>query len=261
MSATIELKESALPPLCLHLGIAREAAARSNHPVVERNLGNYLLGSTLPDVHIISGIPRVESHLFDLEKEHSESGVKLLFEAHPYLAKGTGLGEAASVLVAGYLSHLITDEIWIIDIYRPYFGPSSPLADDPMANIMDRVLQYELDIRERLDRAKMSEIRQQLERWNSEIDPRFVDPYTLRQWWWFMLDVTERKPDWSLFPHFAERFLVTRQKVDPKGLEQFLNSMPEMLERVIQYVTPERIVEFREKAINESAALAEEYLN
>ncbi len=250
-----------MPPLCLHLNIAKEAAAKLNHPIVERNPGNYLIGATLPDVHIITGIARVESHFFDLGKENSESGVKLIFEAHPYLAKGTGLGEATSALIAGYLSHLITDEVWIIDIYRPFFGPSSPMANDPMANITDRALQYELDIRERVNKARMKEIRQQLEHWDPEVNPRFVDTATLRRWHEFILKMVERPPDWSLFPFFAERFLVPRRMVDPEGLELFLTALPTMVERTIQYVTPERIRRFRERAVDESIVAAEEYLN
>ncbi len=249
-----------MPPICIHLSIAREAAELLRHPVIDQNLGSYLFGSTLPDVHIVTGGSREETHFFDLEGESSVSGARLIFEVHPTLANGERLDWATRSLVAGYLSHLVTDEAWVLDIYRPCFGSYSLLSQEPMANMLDRALQYELDRREREDRGKMEEIRAQISRWEPRQGFALIDAPALKQWAEFVLSATSREPSLDLFPFFARRFLLTRQKVDPQQLEQFLSVLPAKLEWAIQYVTAKRIAAFREKAVADSVAVTKEYL-
>jgi len=250
-----------MPPLCLHLSIAKEAAGLLRHPLIDQNMASYLIGTTSPDVHIIAGSTREETHFFNLEDEHCESGVKLIFEAHPNLAKGSELDAATRSFVTGYLSHLVTDEIWILDIYRPFFGHSSPLGEDPMANMVDRLLQFELDRREREDRTRMDEIQAQIRDWEPDIAIGFLGNVDLRQWRDFICAMVAREPTLAPYPLFDHRFLASRQKIDPKLLEEFLPLVPVKLEWAIQYVSQERLTAFREKAVSQSVATAREYLD
>ena len=41
------------------------------------------------------------------------------------------------------MSHLVTDEYWIAQVYRPYFGKKA--SSDPITNVLDRVLQFDMD--------------------------------------------------------------------------------------------------------------------
>ncbi|KPJ52909.1 MAG: hypothetical protein AMJ37_02130 [Dehalococcoidia bacterium DG_18] len=249
-----------MPPLCLHLSIAQEAAGLLRHPIIDQNLGSYLTGATSPDVHILTGTSRKETHFVDLEEEMLDSGTTLIFKAHPNLAKENKLDPATKSFVAGYLSHLVTDEVWILDIYRPYFGNSSLLSGDPMANMLDRLLQFELDRWEREDRAKMEAIRDQICGWEPAVDIDFIAPAVLRQWQDFICAAAARESSLAFFPFFAQRFLLPRQKIDAEQLGPFLSSMPAKLDWTIQYVTPQRLTAFREKAISQSVATVREYL-
>ena len=249
-----------MPPLCLHLSIAYEAAELLRNPTIDQNMGYYLIGATSPDVHIVAGSSRKETHFVDLEDEALESGTILIFKAHPNLAKGNKLDPATKSFVAGYLSHLVTDEAWILDVYRPSFGIASPLSGDPMANMLDRLLQFELDRREREDRAKMEAIRAEICNWEPEVNIDFIAPFILRQWREFICAAAARESSLAFFPLFAQRFLVPRQKIDVEQLEPFLSSMPAKLDWIIQYVTPQRLTAFREKAKSQSVAIAREYL-
>jgi len=249
-----------MPPICLHLSIAREAAGLLRHPIVDQNMASYLVGATAPDVQIISATSREATHFFDLEDECGESGVRRIFKTHPNLAKVGKLNAVTQSFIAGYLSHLVTDEIWILDIYRPFFGRSSLLGKDPTANLLDRLLQFELDTREREDKAKMEEIQAQIRHWEPDVDVSFLGNLDLRQWLEFVCTAVTREPNLAWFPLFAHRFLLPRQKIDAESLEEFLSSMPAKLEWAIQYVTPHRLVAFREKAISQSAMVAREYL-
>ena len=250
-----------MPPICIHLSIAREAADMLHHPIIDQNLGSYLIGATFPDVHIIiADYRREETHFFDLGQEVSESGVATLFKEYPNLARSENLDSSTKSFVAGYLSHLITDEVWILDIYRPCFGVSSPLGQDTMANILDRLLQFELDCRERRDRAKMEGIRVLVCEWEPRVSLDLIDIATLRQWQEVVCTATTREPNLAFFPHFARRFLLPRHKVDPEQLEQFLSLLPAKVEWAVRYVTPKRLTSFKEKSISQSAVIAKEYL-
>ncbi|MBE0415960.1 MAG: zinc dependent phospholipase C family protein [Dehalococcoidia bacterium] len=249
-----------MPPICFHLSIAKDAAEQLYNPTIDQNMASYLIGATSPDVHIITGVSREGTHFFDLEDECCESGVKLIFKAHPNLAKGGKLDATTKSFVAGYLSHLVTDEIWLRDIYRPFFGNSSLLSGDLMANMLDRLLQFELDRREREDRRKMEEIQTQIDDWEPNVNIGFLSNLDLRQWRDFICTATDREPTLAFFPLYARRFLIPRKKIDPEQLKRFLSAMPASLEWAIQYVTPGRLTAFKEKAISQSAAVAGEYL-
>ena len=250
-----------MPPICIHLSIAREAADMLHHPIIDQNLGSYLIGATFPDVHIIiADSQREQTHFFDMEGKASESGVATLFKEYPNLACSENLDSSTKSFVAGYLSHLVTDEVWILDIYRPCFGVSSPLSQDPMANILDRLLQFELDCQERADRAKLEGIRVLVCDWEPRVRLDLIDIAALKRWQGVVCTATTREPNLAFFPHFARRFLLPRHKINPEQLEQFLSLLPAKVEWAIRYVTPERLTSFREKAISQSAVVAKEYL-
>jgi hypothetical protein len=249
-----------MPLLYLHLSIAQEAAELMHHPVVDHNMGGYLVGTISPDAHHISGVSRSETHFFDLDKEEYESGTHRLFEAHPELDRGNSLDAETRSFIAGYLSHLIVDEVWIKDVYRPFFGNLSPLGSDPMANALDRLLQFELDRREREDKVKMAAIRAELCQWEPRVNIGFLITTTLRQWRDFACDAMAREVKLADFPPFARSFLLPSKKIDAEQLEPFLSSVPDKLDWAIQHVTPGRLTAFRGKAIRQSVKAAREYL-
>jgi len=224
-------------------------------------MGCYLGGSISPDAHLVSDISRKETHFFDLEQTGSESGAERIFSTYPDLANGGGSDTSTKAFVAGYLSHLVTDEVWIMDIYRPMFGTSSPLGGDPMANVYDRLLQFEIDRRERRDEVKLGEIQSALSNWEPDEHVDFIPLKAIKYWREFGCASVNRKITMADFSTFANSFLQPKLKVDEGQLEQFISSIHERLDWVVRYVTPERIESFRYKAIERSAAIAGEYLN
>ena len=139
-----------MPNLSAHLGMAKEAASRLEHPVIDRNLGAFLLGSVTPDIRIITKGKRDDTHFVDLDFHHMGDGLDGMFREHPRLADAGGLSEATAAFVVGYASHLLSDELWILGLYRPYFGNREVYEDAHEGDLMDRALQLELDRREQL---------------------------------------------------------------------------------------------------------------
>ncbi|MBM2827196.1 MAG: zinc dependent phospholipase family protein [Dehalococcoidia bacterium] len=152
-----------MPPICWHMVTASDAVSLVKDPLLKRYSGAFLLGSTAPDIRIMTNVPREETHFYDLSKEDAESGLSRMLAVSPHLARAEDLTEATRAFVSGYLTHLAVDEMWICQIYRPFFGKGSPLGGDPDADVLDRVLQFEMDLRERHNRELMDSIRSQID--------------------------------------------------------------------------------------------------
>jgi len=249
-----------LPPICLHLGIAEKAMAKLAHPVLDGNRGSYYLGSTAPDIRFFISAGREETHFLSLDCEEGMSGVQPMFEAYPELFGNSNLNDATRAFVAGYLSHLVTDEAWIYRIYRPYFGKSSPLGGEPMANLLDRLLQFELDRRERMDSGSMSAIRKELAGAASEIKVSFLDDVNLIRWSEFVFMATTRKSHWENFRRFAEKYLIWMRQIADEEREAFFASFDARLEQVLRMVPQEQTQAFYEQSIGDSVRVAGEYL-
>lgn len=249
-----------MPPICLHMVLAQEAASRWEHPDIQNNMGSYLFGATAPDTRLISGVDRDDTHFYNLDGDDSQDGVAELLRRYPELTQASRLNETTRAFVAGYFSHLIADELWIGDIYRPFFGRSSPWGADPLANIMDRALQFELDRKERLNAANMTRIRDYLAAIDMHIQVGFLSMIHLEQWRDFVIGATLRDPGWEGFVRFAERYLLAQQRVTPHQWELFLASPEVFWERSISHVPQERLETFRENSIVRSAEQLRQYL-
>jgi len=242
------------------LGIAGEVISRLRNLIVDENRGSYYLGSTVPDIRFFINASREETHFLSLNSEDNESGVSRMFEAHPELAENANLSAAKQSFIAGYLSHLVTDEAWIYQIYRPFFGESSPLGGDPMSNLMDRLLQFELDRRERLDSRNISAIRADLDDSVSDVGVSFIDAPSLSKWREFVFIIMTRQANWENFRNFAERHMLWMRQITSEELEAFFASFDAKLEQVLQTVSEEKLQEFREQSIADSVRVAREYL-
>ena len=55
-----------MPPLGLHTAVAKEVADRLRHRLLQDEAGSLYLGSTAPDIRIITRWERERTHFFDL---------------------------------------------------------------------------------------------------------------------------------------------------------------------------------------------------
>lgn len=238
-----------MPPLTLHVVVAKQIADRLGHRLLDGERGSLYLGSTSPDIRVLTRCDRRLTHFFDLSCFEEQSGVQGLFEAHPHLAEVGKLNPAMVAFVAGYISHLVMDETWINDVYRPFFGERSPLGGNLRANIMDRVMQYELDREKRSDRRMMAHVLEELARKELAIDIGFIDGATMRRWHEVTLEVVNHPPDWQRFPYIAGRHLREAGIDTPEAFAQFLKTLPDLVEETTNYLTRERIQAFLEDSL------------
>ena len=111
-----------MPSLGLHLTAARSLAADLSSPQVEADRGAYYLGATTPDIRVLTKWDRARTHFFDLNDFDDQNGVHRLFEQAPGLRDVSAVDAPTAAFLAGYISHLVLDEDYITNVYRPLFG-------------------------------------------------------------------------------------------------------------------------------------------
>lgn len=249
-----------MPPLGLHMTAAKRIAAELQSRVIDAERGAYYLGSTTPDIRVLTRWDRERTHFFRLDEFGEQSGVHRLFEQEPALRDASNLNAATGAFVAGYISHLVFDESYITQVYRPVFGEQSCLGDNVKANLMDRLLQFEMDRRERSDRATIEEIQRELAESAVEVSVEFVDRETLLRWRDMSVDI--------LHPHSKERlekmFVRHLAAIGIEGDELVAAFMedeaPELLHETIDVVGKERIRSYLESAREQARRAMKEYL-
>lgn len=249
-----------MPPLVSHMIAARRAAARIDSDALDAVSGEFLLGATTPDIRVLTRWDRERTHFFDLECEEHQDCVENFLDAHPHLRDPARLDEPTRRWVCGFITHIAMDQDYITQVYRPHFGRRSTLGGTERANLLDRVLQYELDRREREDRAAMAEIRDALFASAVDIDAGFIDQETLEKWRDVAASVTEHAPDWERFTYIASRHL-RRAGIDTEGeYQSFLDGVPELLHETIRSVGQAEVDGFFERVEERTADVLREYL-
>ena len=248
-----------MPNLPAHISLAMEVSNRVPHATIDQHMGSFLLGSTSPDIRIMTKWERDQTHFAPLSVERVGTGVDGLFQAHPELADPSLVGQATVAFLCGYVTHLVADETWILDIYLPYFGNKSAGREQIEANIWDRALQLDMDKTAREGLGDMGQVRSYLEGSETDVEVEFIKDGTLREWRAWVSDFTTWEFTWERL-RFATRRIYRDDPVATGIAESFLQTMPASLERVYETVSEATIAEYKEKTITESAHLIKEYL-
>ncbi len=250
-----------MPHLAFHMTVVRDLANSIRNPVIESQRGTFYLGSTSPDARILSRADRMSSHFFDLDLLFEQDAVGAFFEANAELRDPSSLNDATAAFVAGYLTHLVIDAAWIIEIYRPFFGPDSALGGDARANVLDRVLQYDMDLRCRRNRPVMNEIRDQLLMSDLSVHVGFLEGDILSRWRDVVVEMLSRPADWERFTKTASRFLTIAGVSTDDEVNDFLKTLPALLMETEAHVGDAQLKAFIDKASAHTLKTLEEYLS
>lgn len=248
-----------MPLWGLHLTIARELADELRLAPIEHDRGAYYLGAQAPDIRALTRRDREETHFFRLDDFGAQDGVRRLFKEHPELVDPSALDAPTVAFMAGYISHLVLDEDYISEIYRPFFGTRSDVADDVLANVMDRLLQMHLDRERRENAESVSDIRCALEATSAEIAVDFIAREHLQEWRRLTVEFAGRPPS---FERMLGRHLnaagVEGEDSVARWLEQHAE---ELLRGTIERVGEERIREYLTDTKRRARTAMKEYLD
>jgi hypothetical protein len=244
--------------------MAKDAASRLKHPTIDRHMGAFLLGSVSPDIRIITKDKRDDTHFVTLDFQRKGEGLDGLFQKHPHLAHAVDLTEATMAFITGYASHLFADEIWILDLYRPYFGNRDVFQDPTMGNLMDRAIQLELDRREQLTLGGLESLRPLMVNAEEGVDVGFISCKTMRTWREWIESTLDWEFNWDRLRFMSRRVVAmdsdsSEEKVK-QIVDEFLESVPDGLDNIYQSISKERFEAFRERSIEDLLEFARGYL-
>ena len=249
-----------MPNLPTHLSLALQTARRMTDPGIDRYLGRFLLGSTCPDIRIMTKSKRDQTHFAPLAIERVGTGVDGLLQANPHLADSDGVNDETRVFLSGYFTHLVADESWILDIYIPYLDGHRLHPDQVQANICDRALQLDMDRVAKKELGDGEQVGSLLRSSEDDVNTGFIDAETLARWREWVTEFITWEFDWERL-----RFATSRMYPNDPGavemVEEFLRSMPSSLERAYSRIPGETMTAYRENVVEKSIRLIKEYLS
>lgn len=249
-----------MPPIFMHMATARDIREALGSALLDAERGAYYLGATTPDIRVLTRGNRRDTHFFDLETLEHQDSVEEFFRTHRQLADADQLDAQTAAFISGYVTHLVLDESYIVSMYRPYFGQLSTLGGDLNANMMDRLLQYELDRQRREAGHEVNEIRESLAGCSLAVDVGFLDSETLERWLEVAIDQTRHPPSWERFRNQGGRHLGQDWIEDPQAYAEFLKTIPDLLQRTLDHVSTAQVDAFLEQSRARAQRIVERYL-
>lgn len=249
-----------MPPLAIHTSIAKQMADRLSLPALDGQRGNVYLGSTAPDIRVITRWERQRTHYFDIHNFGEQNSLASFFENNPALTESGGLSERTQAFLAGYMSHLVVDEMWIGAIYRPFFGEKSPLGGTLRANVMDRALQFSMDADARSDPGFIAHVTEAVARCDLDLDIGFIDRDSLDQWHGVITDFVHQQPDWDRFRERARRHLAEAGGLNDAEYFELAESLPDLVDETLRYLDRTRIDDVIGESLDASVRVVKEYL-
>jgi len=250
-----------MPPLAIHTVIAKQMAERLRMPALDEQRGNLYLGSTAPDVRVITRWDRERTHFFDIHNFDDQSSARAFIDNNPALADAGALPQNTQAFLAGYLSHLVVDEGWIATVYRPFFGERSSLGGTLRANVMDRALQFSLDADTRSDSELMAHVLECVTSCDLDLQIDFIDRDTIGRWHEVITEYVQSRPDWERFRARARQHLRQSDDETDSGYAELAESLPELVDEAMRRLTRERIDDVMQASVDASVQVVKEYLS
>jgi hypothetical protein len=249
-----------MPPITLHMVVARQVALDLCLEDLPASSGAYLLGATSPDIRVITRQDRNSTHFFDLNQHNHQDSVAAFLATYGHLAAPERLNPETRAWAAGYISHLVFDEQYITGVYRPYFLRHDHLGGAIRANVMDRLLQFDLDRRFGADPELKTAMCDALACTVADIQTGFIDGETLERWRQVSRDVAARNLDWDRARAMIANHLRFAGLEEGESVDGFLDSLPELLGETIAHITDAEIDAFVQRATESARSAVERYL-
>lgn len=249
-----------VPTPFYHISVAEDLLS---HPDLKENIRELLtgeiaaffFGNTAPDVQVISGQRREETHFFQVPVEPGAiTPWEQMILHYPSLANGRRLPPHQAAFIIGWMCHLQADWYWVKNIFTPIFGYHASWGDFASRLYLHNVLRSYLDfqIHQRMNGKISGFLRQaQPEMWLP-----FVKDEHLSFWRDYL--VRQLQPDSKI--ETVEVF-AARQGISTEAYYHLINSEQQMDLEVFSHI-PRRVVEnFYQELIEHNLGLIHRYLD
>ena len=248
-----------MPNLPAHIQLAITAASELRHPDIESQLGYFYLGATSPDIRALTRRARAEYHFVELDFETIGTGVETMFAAYPELMNAAEHDGPTRAFIAGYITHLLADESYIVRMFRPYFGEAGVFEDQAMAKVWDRALQLDFD------RQVWMDVQRSVA--GTDFDPRrvsvrFLPQDDLLRWKAWVFRVVNGGFSWERLRFMAGRIAAGDEQHPAHGhAAAFIESVTESLNSLYEHVPKTRVEEFTTESVDTIVAGLRGYLS
>ncbi len=248
-----------MPNLPAHIDIAFRAAKRLGHPTIDSNIGSFLFGSTSPDIRVITKKKREEYHFVTLDFAKVGAGVEGLFNKHSNLRASKKLTGATQAFMSGYIAHLVTDETWIVNVFRPFFNNPKIFPETVLGKVMDRALQLELDrqswefIKPTIHLVKGADC---------EVQINFLPQETLSDWNTWVINSLNGNFSWERLRFMAKRIAAGMKNHQAHQIaEDFILNTDQGLENIYSKLPINALQTYRKQTEESLVGVIGEYLS
>lgn len=211
----------------------------------------FLFGNTAPDVQTISGQPREATHFFSVPLRDTSFAGRHMLARHAVLAARSQLPAGQAAFIAGYLAHLVYDQLWIREVFEPFFGEAAAWGDWRERLYLHNVLRAHMDADDlqRMEPAVAGRLRAATP---SQWLPFEADRH-LSAWRDLLTDQLSSGAGRTV-EVFAQRM-----RVDPREFSALLASPEQMEQRVWAHVPPSALADYRADARTRSVRVIGAY--
>jgi hypothetical protein len=226
----------------------------SAHNFLNSFRGEFLFGTTAPDVQVVSGQKREDTHFFTIPvRQKDRSPWQRLLMVYPQLKQMNGMPPKQIAFLAGYMCHLQADWLWVREIFSPIFGSGGHWGSWKQRLYLHNVLRAYLDnkIVDRLVGSTGTSLRQ--------VEPRgwlaFVEDGYLCSWRDYLYPQLEPGADIQTVEVFA-----SRHGMEPGAFYRLIESEEEMENEVFSHLSRQQLDVYRQRVLEENMCLVKDYL-
>ena len=237
-----------MPNLPKHIHLAKLSSTKINLHIISKNIGYFLLGSTSPDMHVISKENREQYHFSTLSVNKIGTGIENILIKYPELKNIRDQNSETQAFFAGYISHLIADEMWINKIFRPYFGNKSIYNDEILGLLMDRAVQLDMD-KQAWPVLNNSLI--YIRNASKSLNIKFINNNKLIEWREWITNFLSKDFSWERLKFMAKRIEKNNSNKSVNLMaDSFLESIDSNLEKIYSKVSKNEIIKYEKDTID-----------
>jgi hypothetical protein len=240
-----------MPTPFYHLSLAEELLTHPSLPepirqLLQKRRCEFMFGNTAPDVQVVSGQSRLETHFFNLPiLADDRPAWEGLFIEFPQLAVFGKLPVAQVAFLAGYVCHIQADWLWQIDIFGPFFGPRCTWET------FRQRLYYHNVLRAYLDMQILSELPKGMDVCLNQVEPNSWLPFVANRY------LVEWR-DW-LYPQLQPGAAIqtvevfsSRQGISPPEFYKLMRSETNMQHEIFTHFPLELVNIYRQHVLDEN---------
>ena len=252
-----------MPNLYAHFQLAMQTASQLNEICNTKVLGSLILGSATPDIRSMTKWPRDRTHFSPLSINRIGNGIVTMFKNHPSLNDEKTINKTTKAFLSGYISHLVADDLWILEIYRPYFDNAPTANQQIRANVLDRAIQLDMDLQAQEALDVPGEVNALLNGAGEGVKVSFIDQDNLHKWTQWLDEFTKSESTWDRLRFATARMYRNTTHFHQAMLEAetFLNHLPNSLEEIYSIVPKSKLTAFRKNVSAHSLNFIKRYLH